>query len=62
MVDTFKKLNHIDFLYHIKERRKGEVTTSYADVSKAKKLLGFKTTKTLEDMVYDAWEFEKKHS
>ena len=61
VVNTFKKVNNIDVKYRIVERRSGDVATSLADPSKALKELGFKTTKNLEDMCRDAYNFVKKN-
>lgn len=59
LIETFKKTNHIDIPYRIVDRRPGDLATSYADVSKAKSLLKWESKLTLEDMVKDAWNFEK---
>lgn len=59
LIETFKKINQVDIPYAIVARRAGDVATSYADVSKANTLLKWKTTLDLEDMVRDAWNFEK---
>jgi UDP-glucose 4-epimerase len=60
LIETFKRVNKIDIPYEITNRRDGDIAISYADVSKAEALLGFKTTKTLEDMVYDSYQYEIK--
>jgi len=60
LIETFKRVNKVDIPYEITKRREGDIAISYADVSKSEALLGFKTTKTLEDMVLDAWRFEMK--
>jgi len=57
MVETFKRVNEIDVPYKIGERREGDIGSCYADPTKAKKLLGFECTKTLEDMCRDAYEY-----
>lgn len=59
MVETFKKVNKIDVPYVIGERRPGDIASCYADPAKAKELLGFTCTKTLEDMCQDAYKFYK---
>ena len=59
LIETFKRVNKIDIPYEITKRRDGDIATSFADSDKAFKELGFKTEKTLEDMVKDAWRFEK---
>ena len=53
-------MNKVDIPYEITKRRDGDIAISYADVSKAEALLGFKTAKTLEDMVYDLYQYELK--
>jgi UDP-glucose 4-epimerase len=59
LIETFKRVNKIDIPYEIAKRRDGDIAISFADSDKAFKELGFKTEKTLEDMVKDAWNFEK---
>jgi UDP-glucose 4-epimerase len=59
LIETFKRVNKIDIPYEITKRRDGDIAISYADSDKAFNELGFKTEKTLEDMVLDAWRFEK---
>jgi len=61
LINTFEKINDIKIPYEIVERRKGDVATSFADVSKAFKELGWKAELTIEDMVRDAWNFEKNY-
>lgn len=59
IVHAFMKENKINIPYDIVERRPGDIATSFADASKAKEELGWETTLTIEDMVRDAWNFEK---
>ena len=49
---TGKKVN-----YKITERRPGDIATCYADPKKAKKELGWKAEKNLEDMCKDSWRY-----
>jgi UDP-glucose 4-epimerase len=58
LIETFKRVNKIDIPYEITNRRDGDIAISFANSDKAFKELGFKTEKTLEDMVLDAWRFE----
>jgi UDP-glucose 4-epimerase len=62
LIETFKRVNKVDIPYEITKRRDGDISISFAVVSKAEALLGFKTTKTLEDMVYDSYQYEIKTS
>lgn len=59
LVNTFMKVNQVEVPYEIVGRRPGDIAVSYADVSKAKRELGWEATLTVEDMVRDAWNFEK---
>ncbi len=59
LVAAFERQNKINIPYQIKPRRAGDVAISYADVSKAEKLLKFKTQLSIDEMVKDAWNFEK---
>lgn len=59
MIEAFKRVNNVDVPYKIVERRAGDIAMCYSDPSKAEKELGFKTTKTLEDMCKDGWNYQK---
>jgi UDP-glucose 4-epimerase len=59
LVNTFMKVNDIDVPYGFVERRPGDIATCFADVSKAKHELDWKAELTIEEMVRDAWRFEK---
>ena len=59
MVETFKKVNNVEVPYIIGERRAGDIASCYADPEKSKKILGFKCTKTLEEMCRDSYNFYK---
>jgi UDP-glucose 4-epimerase len=41
----------------ITDRRAGDVAVSYADVSKAKELLGWEASADLQQMCSDSWRF-----
>ena len=62
LVNTFEKVNNIKIKYKIALRRNGDIATCYSDPSKAKRELNFEATKTLEDMLKDAWNYEKENS
>ncbi|MBR3163494.1 MAG: UDP-glucose 4-epimerase GalE [Clostridia bacterium] len=57
LVKTFEKVNNIKIPYVIDERRPGDIAACYADASKAEAELGWKATKTLEDMCRDSWRY-----
>lgn len=59
LVNAFINTNDVEIPYQIVARRPGDIAISYADASKAEKELGWKAELTLEDMVRDAWSFER---
>ena len=61
MVDAFERVNGIKIPYRITGRRQGDVAECYADASKALRLFGWKTEKTLDDMCRDAWKWQKNN-
>ena len=61
MVNTFSKVNNINVPYKIVERRPGDIATCYANPEKAYQEMNFKTTKTLEDMCRDSWNWQQKN-
>ena len=60
MVNAFEKATGKKVPYRIAPRRSGDIATCYADPSKAEKELGWKATKTLEDMCRDSWNYINK--
>lgn len=60
LVETFSRENKVNIPYEITERRDGDLAIVYANPKKAFDELGFKTKLSVEDMVRDAWNFEKK--
>ena len=61
IIKTFEKVNNVKVNYRIVDRRPGDIASSYADVTKSYKELGFKTIYTLEDMCKDAYNFAIKN-
>ena len=61
IVNAFEKANGIKINYKIVSRREGDIATCYSDPSKSLNELGFKTTKTLEDMCKSSYLFEKNN-
>lgn len=57
MVTTFEKATGKEVPHKIGPRRPGDVAICYADPTKAHKELGWKATKTLEDMCRDSWKY-----
>lgn len=61
IVTTFERVNNIKLKYEYGQRRAGDLAESYADASKALKILGWKTEKTLDDMCRDLWRWQKNN-
>ena len=61
IVSAYEKVNKIKIPYKIIERRDGDIAECYADPTKALKLLNWKATHTLDDMVKSSYFFVKNH-
>lgn len=59
IIDTFKRVNGVDFNVTFGSRRDGDVAECLCDPSLAEKELGWKAEQGLEDMCRDAWNFVK---
>ena len=55
IVKAFEKATGVKVPYKIAPRRAGDIAMCYADPTKAYNELGWKATKTLEDMCRDSW-------
>ena len=62
IVKAFEKENGVTIKYKIVERRPGDIAECFANPAKALRELEWKAEKTLEDMVRDAWNFEKNNN
>ncbi len=60
MVKAFEKSTGKKVAYKIAPRRAGDIATCYSDPTKAKEELGWKATKTLDEMCKDSWNFINK--
>ena len=60
LVDTFEQATGIPVPHVYGPRRAGDLPDVYANAEKAKRLLGWQTEKTLEDMCRDSWSFVQK--
>jgi UDP-glucose 4-epimerase len=50
LIETFEKVNNIQLIYEIKERRIGDLGLYYANPSKANRILNWETKETIEDI------------
>ena len=61
LVNAFDTANGMKLPYVIGPRRDGDLPAFWADASKAKELLGWEATHTVEDMCRSAWDFAKNN-
>lgn len=59
LVNTFEKVNNVKIPIQITKRRPGDVEKSFASVKKANKFLKWKTQKSLQDCLKDAFMYKK---
>jgi UDP-glucose 4-epimerase len=59
VLKTFEKVTGQKVPYKIGARRDGDIMAVYADVTKSKKMLGWKTEKNLADALKDAWRWQQ---
>jgi len=57
LVQTFERVNEIPVPYVIAPRRAGDIPTCYANPAKAEEGLGWKASRTIEDMCRDSWRY-----
>lgn len=62
LVETFKRVNHVDVPYKIVERRPGDIDACYADPTKAYEELGWKASLGIEDMCKDSYNYILKQN
>lgn len=58
LVETFERVNGIAIPRVLTDRRPGDVAVCYADPSLAKRLLGWSSRRSVEDMCRDAWRWQ----
>ena len=61
VIKSFQKASGIKIPFEVYERRPGDISECFTDPSKAKKLLGWESIYTLEQMCEDAWRWQKNN-
>ena len=61
LIHTFERVNNIPIPFDVVERRPGDIATCYADASKAKTVLDWEASLTLEDMCRDSWRWQSQN-
>ena len=59
VVTCFEKVTNNKLNYEITNRRFGDVEELYASTDLANKKLGWKATKSLEEMISSSWKWEQ---
>ena len=62
IIKTFEKVNNIKLNYTVGPRRPGDVVKIFGDVTKANKILGWKSKRTLADSLKTSWDWEQNAS
>ena len=60
LVKAFEKANDLKLPYVIGPRRSGDLPAFWADAEKAKNLLGWEATHSVEEMCRSSWKFAKE--
>jgi len=61
MVKAMEKASGKEIKYKIGDRRPGDIAECYADPAKAEKELGWKATRSLDDMCVDLWRWQQQN-
>ena len=61
MIEAMRKVTGYEFPYDIVERRPGDVPDLTANPALAERELGFKATRSLDDMCRDLWNWQKNN-
>lgn len=61
IIESFERVNNVKIKYEFGDRREGDLPEFFADASKAQNILGWKTTKSLDDMCADVWKWQKQN-
>lgn len=61
VVHAFEKASGKEIPYQIEARREGDIDKSFADASKAKKVLGWEAENGIDQMCIDTWRWQEKN-
>ena len=62
LVSTFAKVNGVPVPHDLVGRRQGDVAVSYADATRAWRILGWRAEQDLAAMCRDAWKWQSRNS
>ena len=61
LIAAFERASGRKIPYQIDPRRAGDIAESYADPAKARKLLGWQASRSLDDMCADTWRWQSQN-
>jgi UDP-glucose 4-epimerase len=61
VIKSFEKVSGLKLNYKVVGRRAGDIEQIWADTTIANKVLGWKATKTLDEMTLSAWQWEQNY-
>jgi UDP-glucose 4-epimerase len=61
LVHAFQRISGKPIPYRVVERRPGDVATSYADASKARRELGWRAERGIDEMCADVWRWQSSY-
>ena len=60
VIQAFERVSGVSLKYRIVDRRAGDVEQVWADTTKANEILGWRASRTLDDMAASAWKWERR--
>ena len=61
LIQTFEKVTGVNIPYELADRREGDITEAWADPSYAQKILNWSARYSLDEMLSDAWNWQRKN-
>lgn len=61
LIQIFSRVNNINIPFRVVDRREGDTAICYANPEKAIKVLKWSSSRTLEDMCKDSWNWQMKN-
>ena len=58
MIETFERINQVKVPFRVVERRQGDIASCFADPGLARRILGWQSSRTLENMCADSWRWQ----
>ncbi len=62
MIDSFQRVTGKKITYEVVARRSGDIATCFADPQKARNLLKWVATRSLDDMCSSSWKWQQENN